>query len=369
MSDLTPVLHLINGEFYAGGERVQDLLAMRLPELGYEVTFVCLKEGVFDEMRQSKNTRLISLPMRSKFDYGHIFKLANIIREGGYQLVHSHTRRAALIGQIAAAITGVPMVHHVHSPSDQDTEHGWRNRINSLAERLSLIRVAKLIPVSGSLANYLYKHGYKQDRVVTVWNGVPVQEQARRERADGEALVIGMVALFRPRKGVEVLIDAIAQLRNEGHDVKLHAVGPFETEDYASHVRAKVDQLGLTDAIHWTGFTDNVPAEFPKMHVFVLPSLFGEGMPMVLLEAMSAGLPVVSTRVEGIPEVVREGQDGLLVEAGNSRQLAEALRKIATDEADCVAMGNSGRQRHNEHFSDLAMASGVARVYQEILQK
>ena len=88
---------------------------------------------------------------------------------------------------------------------------------------------------------------------------------------------------------------------------------------------------------------------------------------MVLLEAMAAGLPVVSTRVEGIPELVRSGQDGLLVEAADPQALAAALLKFARSEVDAEAMGDSGWQRQREHFSDISMAAAVANIYREVL--
>jgi glycosyltransferase involved in cell wall biosynthesis len=88
---------------------------------------------------------------------------------------------------------------------------------------------------------------------------------------------------------------------------------------------------------------------------------------MVVLEAMAAGLPVVSTRVEGIPQVVRDGQDGLLVEPGNARELAQALTVIARGERLTDAMGDSGRERQRTNFSDESMAAQVAAVYREVL--
>lgn len=88
---------------------------------------------------------------------------------------------------------------------------------------------------------------------------------------------------------------------------------------------------------------------------------------MVVLEAMAAGLPVVSTLVEGVPEVIRDGQEGLLVEAGNTQQLADALAMIAAGEVDGARLGDNGRQRQREKFSDLAMTNGVVSVYREIL--
>lgn len=361
------VLHVINGEFYAGAERVQDLLALRLPELGYEAGFACLKDGIFGEKRQASDTALHSLPMRSKLNVALAFSLARLARRGGYRLIHTHTRRAALMGQLASLISGLPMIHHLHSPSDKDTEERWRNVRNITAEHLSLLRAKILIPVSRSLEKYLLDRGYKPRRIRTISNGVPVQPKMRRLFVVGEPLVVGTVALFRPRKGIEILLEALAGLRLAGHDVVLHAVGPFETPDYQVDVLRRVRELGLEAHVRWTGFTGEVTAEFRRMHLFVLPSLFGEGMPMVVLEAMAAGLPVVSTRVEGIPEVVRDGQDGLLVKPASAGELADALRRVAVGDASAEQMGDSGWYRQRDAFSDLAMAKGVAAVYQEVL--
>jgi len=367
MNTKNSVLHLVNGEFYAGAERVQDLLAMRLPELGYQVAFASLKDGIFAEKRSAKEAPLYSVPMASQFDLTVAMKTAALIRQHGYQLLHTHSPRAALIGQFASLQTGVPMVHHVHSPSDRDTEAGWRNFRNASVEKFSLWRARKLLPVSASLEAYLHAKGYSRDRISLVCNGVPVLPVNRLAYQSGGPVVAGMVALFRPRKGVEVLLQALAQLRKENIDIRLHAVGPFETDDYQDEILTLTDSLGLSSVVTWTGFTSDVAAEFGNMNVFVLPSLYGEGMPMVVLEAMASGLPVVSTRVEGIPEVIRDGQDGVLADPEDSADLASCLRRFASGEILPESIGDSGRERQRELFSDVAMARGVAGVYDSIL--
>jgi hypothetical protein len=104
------VLHLINGEHYAGAERVQDLLAKRLPESGYNVGFVCVKPGAFAAARESQDAPLWDVPMRTKLDLWPAWKVARIVRGDGYRLIHAHTVRTAMIGSAAAAIAGVPLV-------------------------------------------------------------------------------------------------------------------------------------------------------------------------------------------------------------------------------------------------------------------
>ena len=103
------------------------------------------------------------------------------------------------------------------------------------------------------------------------------------------------------------------------------------------------------------------------MDLFVLPSLFGEGLPMVVLEAMTAGVPIVASRVAGIPEAIRHGHDGVLVNPNDARNLAEAIADIVQGRYDWSALRASAMARHAENFSDRAMAAGVAAVYRTLL--
>jgi glycosyltransferase involved in cell wall biosynthesis len=363
----TTVLHLINGEFYAGAERVQDLLAMRLGGFGFDVEFACLKPGVFAEQRMARRAKLHRAEMKSRVDLRLCARLDALVQASGAKILHTHTPRTALLGAIVARRAGIPMVHHVHSPASADSEHGLRNIRNGLVEGWSLRGARRLIAVSGSLEQNLFERGYGADRVRRVANGVPVGERTRREFVPGETLWLGTVALFRPRKGIEVLLEAMSRLCRDGIDVRLYAVGPFESPAYEQLVRQRATQLGLDSRVVWTGFRSDIAAEFRRMHVFVLPSLFGEGMPMVVLEAMAAGLPVVSTRVEGIPEVVRDGRDGIVTRAADASALSEAIARFANGAVSTSEMGDSGWYRQRERFSDMAMASSVANIYREVL--
>lgn len=367
MEDTLPVLHVINAEFYAGAERVQDLLAGRLPDLGYRVEFACLKEGEFAARRRNASAPLHPLPMKSRFDIGTAAAIARLARRGGHRIIHTHTVRGALVGAVAARLAGVPMVHHVHSPAESDTEVAARNIRNALVERIALRGAARLICVSSSLEHYLLSRGARPERISTIWNGVPVSSLMRPERAPGQPLVLGTMALFRPRKGVEILLEALAQLRKLGCDATVYAVGAFETPAYRDEILRRAEQLGLSGCVEWAGFTEDIGAALNRMHVFVLPSLYGEGTPMVLLEAMAAGLPVVATRVEGVPSVLRGGVDGVLVRPGNVDDLLQALRGLAHGEIDGDALGDNARARQRERFCDLEMARGVAEIYSEML--
>jgi phosphatidyl-myo-inositol alpha-mannosyltransferase len=362
------VLHVITGELYAGAERVQDLLALGLREHGIEVGFACLKPDKFPSRRMAKDAPLHLVPMRNRWDLRRAFDVARIVRSEGYAAIHTHTPRSAMIGRLASVLAGVPMLHHVHSPTVRDSAHALRNRINAGVERLSLLGVSRLIPVSRSLADQLAASGFDPARIRLVPNGVPTPGPLVDKPAPASDWTIGCVALFRPRKGVEVLLDALRTLRSQGHRVRLRAVGPFETEAYEEALRRHVRRLELDDAVDWVGFTPDVDAEFAKMDTLILPSLYGEGMPMVVLEAMAAGVPVVATAVEGVPEVIENGVSGVVVAPGDPSSLATAVGELLGDTPDWQALRRSAYRRQSEHFSARSMSAAVARVYEEVVR-
>ena len=363
------VLHLINGEHYSGAERVQDLLARELPQFGYEVGFACVKPFRFPIARETISAPLVELPMRGRFDLRIVKKLVQLIESENYSLVHAHTPRTALLGRLAAKRAGVPLIYHVHSPAGRDSTRQFLNAFNALVEWHSLRDADRLIAVSPSLERYMVARGFPADRVVCVPNGVPFAVAIIDRTPPIGTWTLGTVALFRPRKGTELLLETLAALRSWSLDVRLRAVGGFETLAYETTILGLADRLGVASAVDWVGFTRDVNAELAKIDLFVLPSLFGEGLPMVVLEAMAAGVPVVATRVEGVPEAVSHRETGLLVDPESVSQLATAIRQFIDGEVDYAAMSRKGRERHATRFSDVAMARGVADVYRNVLAR
>ncbi len=362
------VLHVINGEHFAGAERVQDLLAMRLPDHGFDVGFVALKAGRFGDVRRSIKSPLAELSMASRWDLRAVSFVVRMARDGDYQLLHAHTPRTAMIAAIAARWTGLPFVYHVHSPTSRDSTRWLRNWINDRVERWSVRGAGRLITVSPTLTSHMEAQGVESSRLECVLNGVPaIAESQPRSKPDGNWM-LGMVALFRPRKGAELLLESLAAVRSQGHDVRLRMIGPFETPTYGKQLKQLCRTLGLHNAVHWTGFTDNVAEELTKVDALALPSLFGEGLPMVVLEAMASALPVVATRCEGVAQAVIHRQTGLLVEPASVDSLSEALEELVGDRLDYEAMSRRAWLRHAAEFSDDVMASRVAEVYRDVLK-
>lgn len=360
------VLHLINGQHYSGAERVQDLLGDSLPSLGFDVAFACLKPEMFPAERRSKN-ELFEMTMASKVDFKTIRKLRKLVVERKFEILHAHTPRTLMAGSLIKRSTGCPLVYHVHSPVGHDSTRSWANRINSLVENWSARQVDHFICVSDSIRDYMLSVGHPPEKLTTVANGVPVIDEVVSRATPEGPWVMGTTALFRPRKGTEVLLESLALLKSRKYEVRLLAVGPFESVEYQQKIQRLAHELGVADLIEWTGFVNEVGPMFQRMDAFVLPSLFGEGLPMVILEAMAIGTPVISAEVEGVNQAIRRGIDGLIFEPGNAKALADQMADLIDGKQDWQKIRAAGMDRQRSLFSDVSMARGVAGVYESIM--
>jgi glycosyltransferase involved in cell wall biosynthesis len=369
---LRSVIHVINGEHFSGAERVQQHLGKRLLDFGYAPRFACLKPGTFAEHCGLPSETLFDTAMQSRFDLRVVRRLAAYARTHNADLLHAHTPRTALITSLVSRKTRIPWVYHVHSPTSRDSTRGFINKINLLVERWAIRSCDRLITVSRSLRREMLRLGVPRSRLAVVPNGVPalppIQPATRLNQAGWN---IGMIALMRPRKGVEVALESMSHLRQNLNrdDIRLQLIGSFETSDYEQEIRLLESRLCIGASVDWQGFVRNIPQALLNLDALVLPSLFGEGMPMVVLEALAAGVPVVATRVEGTPEVVRHGREGLLAEPRNPRSLAKCVAELTSDRTRWAEYSSQALQRHRESFSEVKMCERIAKVYDQLLSQ
>ncbi len=371
------VLHVINGEHFSGAERVQSHLGNRLPDFGIAADFASVKPGRFSEMlddQEGHGGRGHRIEMKNRFDLRVVSKLCQLVHDFDYDMLHAHTPRTAMVTSLAARKCGVPWVYHVHSPASRDSSSPWTNWVNAKIEKRSLGNCNHVITVSNSLRDDIIQGGISPSKVTVVHNGVPGIRPDRTEfpvpmnSVGTTAWVIGMIALMRPRKGLEIVLDALKILRDTDHPVKLRVIGPFETEDYRAQIDLQIEALGMGDHIEWLGFTDNVPEELARLDAMVLPSLYGEGLPMVVLEAMAAAVPVIATRVEGTPEAVTDGVEGLLAAPRDATSLADKISDLVSGKHDWHTLSEAAFAKHAAQFSDVAMARGTAEVYARLIR-
>ncbi|WP_320040573.1 glycosyltransferase family 4 protein [uncultured Desulfobacter sp.] len=363
------VLHIINGEYFSGAERVQDLLANKLGEYGYDTYIGCVKPYNFKKFCTYNKDKIYNFPMSSRVDFRCVVNIIRFVKDKEIKLLHSHTPRTLMIGVVVAKALNLPLVHHLHSPTDNDSTNKMKNKINDFIESFCLKKASAIIPVSESLEKYLLKKGVQKEKIFIVHNGVPAAQNLAKAKEREDTFIVGIVALLRERKGFDVLIKAIANLIcKKQYNLRILAVGTFETEAYELKIKELLESLNIADKIIWAGFKHNVEEQFRKMDLFVLPSLFGEGTPMVILEAMAFGVPILSTRVEGIPEVIRNKTEGLLVDPNSIAQMEESIEMVINKRIDVHTIRINAYNQQKSHFSDISMADKVSKVYTQLLQ-
>ena len=298
-------------------------------------------------------------------------------------LVHSHTWYANLGGHLASLLTGMPHVVTVHSLEPlrpwKAEQLGGGYALSSWCERTALEAAAAVIAVSEGMRDDLLAcyPAVPADRVRVIRNGIDTSEYAPDPGTDvlerhgvdpGRPLVVFVGRVTR-QKGLPVLLRAAARLDPETQLVL--CAGQPDTAELAAEVTALVQDLRDTrSGVIW------LSGMLPKREViqllthattFVCPSLY-EPLGIVNLEAMACGTAVIGSRVGGIPEVVADGQTGLLVPPGEPALLADAVNALVRDQALAAVMGRAGRERAIAEFDWAGIAAQTARLYQELTQ-
>lgn len=309
-------------------------------------------------------------------DFCALWTLVGILRATRPAIVHTHTSKAGVVGRVAAWLAQVPVI--VHTP------HGhvfyghfglWKSRVFVQIERMLCRVTSHLVALtSAERDDHLDRAVGCADRFAVIPSGIDV-ERFRHARVAGrqippgfdcptDATIVGSIGWLTDIKGHRVLVEALGHLKDEFPHLHVVIVGSGGQHDV---LLAQADSLGLRDRIHLVGHRDDIERCLAGMDCFAFPSL-NEGMGRALIEAMAAGLPVVASRVGGIPAIVRHEENGLLVAAGDSRALSEALRRILTDPQLADRLGRNASRTIGQEFGVKAMVDAVESVYQGALQ-
>jgi glycosyltransferase involved in cell wall biosynthesis len=340
------VLHVVDSLEVGGCERlVHDLVLAR----GGESTSVaCLNSvGPFGEELRRRDIS-VELIGKGRGMMSTLWRLRNYLREARQDVVHAHNLSAFFFAAPAARLAGtIPVVLTKHGPGVPGS---------GLAERVShsFIRSATVVAVSREAADVMREwsggpvHEIPNGISLEPFRDLPSRDVARAQLGlPADSWVVGIVARLSICKNHLLLLGAFARLLGEFPNARLLIVGdgPKQTE-----VTARVQELSLEKWVVLMGDRRDIPQILAAMDVFCLPSNM-EGMPMTVLEAMAASLPVVSTTVGAIPIVVENGRTGLLIPPDESEALIEALMTLACDPERAREMGRLGHARLLKHFS------------------
>lgn len=318
-------------------------------------------------------------PVSPRNDLRALWELTRHLRRERYDIVHTHNSKTGFIGRLAARLAGVPaVVHTVHGFAFHESETPIRRWLFRTLERLAAPWADHTIFISKPLVEWarqesILKNGAPHS---VVYSGIdldhfhPVdanEKQRLRERLGlkPDHFVAGIVSKLWEGKGHDTLLTAFAQVIQQFPQARLLVVGEGYLRPQLERLAA---DLGIADKVIFTGFMQDVRPAAGAMDVSVLPSLF-EGMGRVLLEAGAMGLPVVASRVGGIPDVVADGQTGLLVPPSEPKPLAQALCRLFGDPGYARTLGSQALARTGEHFSATAMAREIQKIYLDVLER
>lgn len=348
------ILHVVSSLKVGGMEQFALRLTAEQQRRGHQVTLLGLQGGpLLDQAREAGIDVHVLGGRHAAF---RVLKAIRLLRWRRPEIAHAHNPSALQYALVARLLHGarVIMTRHGQEPKRVGSRWQWR-QIDAVAA------------VSDAAAEALRRSNPGHDeKIVRIYNGVqvtpPVRARAamRAELAVGNACVGVFVARLDPLKGLEDLVRALAQLRDESAPVMLLIAGDGPARGPVEQ-RARELKLGA-DRLRLLGFRNDVPDLLCAADFYVLPSLT-EGLPLSLLEAMAHRLPVLATPVGGIPEVVRDGEDGLLVPANDPQALAQAMARLAGDAVLRAALGEAAFRRVTKQFSFEQMVREYEALY------
>ena len=315
--------------------------------------------------------------IRPLADYRCYQDMVRWLRENRWDIVHTHMSKGGIIGRLAAAEAGVPVIIH--------TAHGWGHndrqpypvrRIYIEMERRAAKVCDKMIVVADLNRERALRDGIGwPEQYTTIRSGIDVARfrDASIDRASMraslgipvDAPVVGTVSRLAPQKAPGDFVKMAAAISAKRPDTHFIFVGggPLEAE-----FDADVKAAGLSEKVHSLGFRNDVPQVMKLFDIFVLTSLW-EGLPRVFAQAMCAGLPVVATNVDGAPEAVKEGVNGFLLPPGEPVALAERVLTLIDNPSKAKAMARAGLDIADPEFSDREMVRKIEEAYVECARK
>ena len=344
---------------FGGAETMCENLTYALEKLGHSVTVVCLlpERTPISERMERAGIRVRYLDKKLGLDLSMIPKLTKLFREEKPDVVHTHLNVLKYTAP-AAKLAGVPRcVHTIHNLADKEAEGRISGIISGFAFRKGLSIPVALSPlVHQSIMDY---YGLEEQRIPTVFNGVPLDRCIPRETyALGEKAVLVHVGRFNEQKNHGGLLEAFQLLLEPCPNTELWLLGDGELRD---QMESYAQSLDIQDRVRFLGSQENV---YPYLHdadVFVLPSRY-EGMPMTVIEAMGTGLPIVASHVGGIPDMVKDGESGLLTTLA-PEDIARCCAALLSDEKLRERLGR-GARAESGRFSAEEMARSYCRVYE-----
>jgi glycosyltransferase involved in cell wall biosynthesis len=356
------ILHSESSTGWGGQENrtLNELIGMR--ERGHEMAVVSRPGARILERAKEAGFETFAVDMRGALDFPALFKLRRLMREFRADIVNTHSGRDTQLAGMAARSMGSQRPRIVRT----------RHLALPITSKISYsVLPDQVVTVSRFVGEYLVAAGVPRTQITVVPTGIdvalyssPEPGRLREELGLGaEAVLVGTVAILRKKKGHIEIIEAARRVIERFPNTHFVFAGDGPQAD---NLRRRIGELGLEGRIHLLGLRRDVINILKSLDLFVLPT-YQEALGTAFIEAGATGCPVIGTAVDGVPEVVQDGVNGLLVPAKDSEALAEALLTMLADPARRHAMGSEGARLMAESFSRAAMAAGMEKLYLQLL--
>lgn len=361
------IMHLRTVVGSGGGPEKTILSSPRfLPEDDVVLVYVRPRDDPdFDlvERAEAAGATLIDIPESSGFDPRTVIRLRKEIAAFRPDIVHAHDYKTNLLGLLCRPKQSKLLT----------TVHGYVSRGGKLEvyyylDRFALRRMDYVIAVSEDLEHHVVEMGVDRERVCTIDNAID-EDLFQRRRTSREArvelglhpdrLLIGGVGRLATEKGFDLLIDATEQLIKAGMDLELVIIGEG---DQRQALEAQIASTDYSDRMHLLGYRSDTLQLYEAMDLFVLSSL-REGLPNVVLEAMAMDVPVVATNIAGVPKLIRDQHNGLLIREGEVEPLRVAMAELIENSGKREALARQARETIVESFSFSARMAKMREIY------
>jgi glycosyltransferase involved in cell wall biosynthesis len=296
-------------------------------------------------------------------------EIGRILRAQRADILHTHNTTAFIDGLIGARLARVPVMIHTDHCKNYPIEWRW-----TIAENLASRFVDRMVAVSHHTKSELMQYEkIPESRLTVIHNGINPRltrtvslEAMRRELGfSPDQLIVGTIGRLEPQKGLDLLLAAVPAVSESCPNARFLIVGGGSLE---AELKAQARSLGIADRVVFTGWRTDAIDLMQLLDCFVSTSNF-EGLPMVMLEAMAFGKPMVATAVGGVPEILEDGFNGLCIGRRDPALVAAALLRVIKDDVFRHRLGQNSRARYEERFTAQAMAAAYQRIYEQYLQE
>lgn len=363
-----PRLMLITHDLAIGGlQQVVVNICKSIDRSKFDVSVLCLRTlGDYVPEVKSMGIEVLSLPpKKSGTDYWSFFKVGKILRKNKINIIHTHNTQALFDGTMGALMSGcVKTIVHTDHARGAPGARRW-----VFIERLMSKFVYKYVAVSDDTARKRVKYEkISEQKILTIMNGIDgtkyqidIDEEKLRNEL-GMPLkgpVVGLGVRLTEQKGIHFLLQAMPTVIKKFPDITLVIAGRGPLAD---DLKKEADDLGIHPNVRFIGPRLDIPALLKLFDLYVLPSLW-EGLPMVLLEAMAAGCPIIATDVGGVSMAIRDGENGKLIKPGNVDQLSCAIIDLLSNKTLMEQYSLNGINTFKTEFSAAIMTRQYEKLY------